>query len=206
MPQTSPYLLLIQHPVTHSYDQAVWQIVETLEAVVEVGLPTLLANPNGDPGGTAMQAVMDEFAAEHGNLHLLPPPGSREVFASVMGHSAALVGNSSSAVGEAMSVGLPVVNIGDRQQGRETDAEWINVNYERREIAEAIQFALADKEYHGRLKRIAETAAAAAQEERIADLLARLDISRGGRAKRFFDLDIGDEFILKKGAANRCIS
>ncbi len=206
LPQAKPYLLVLQHPVTHSHDHAGRQIVETLEAVVEIGLPTLLANPNGDPGGTAMQAVMNEFASEHENLQLLPPPGSREIFASVMGHCTVLVGNSSSAVGEAMSVGLPVVNIGDRQQGREADAEWINVDYERGKIADGIRFALTDREYRGRLEHLAETMAWAAQEERTAGLLAELDLSRGARSKRFFDLDVVDEFFLKKGAVKQCIS
>jgi len=181
-----PYLLVVQHPVTQSTDQVRQQISATLDAVAASGMPALLANPNSDAGGRVIQKVMAEYAQQHVSLNVLQPPRSREVFASVMAHSAALIGNSSSAVSEAMSVGLPVVNIGDRQQGREHHSCWINVSYEPGEIAEAIEMALNDPEYRVRLEEVSRVVAAREHGGRVAQLLRDFDISRAQTPKSFF--------------------
>ena len=147
LPPDRPYLLVIQHSVTHSQAEASQQIAETLEAVVALGYPTLLANPNDDAGGRAILAKMREYAERYAYLHILPPQCSRERFASIMAHAGALVGNSSAGIVEAMSVGLPVVNIGDRQRGREYLAYLLNIGYDRAQIRQAVETALFyDKE------------------------------------------------------------
>jgi GDP/UDP-N,N'-diacetylbacillosamine 2-epimerase (hydrolysing) len=205
LPLEEPYLLVLQHPVTHSSEQAFQQISATLEAVVEVGRPTLLANPNGDPGGSVMQTTMNSFAAQYENLRLLPPPGNRELFASVMAHSAVLIGNSSSAVGEAMSVGLPVVNIGDRQSGRECDANWINVDYDRQQIIDGICVALHDTEYRARLTQQSEFETVTNNDYRTAELLAGFDLSRGCRSKQFYDLGVNaTENLVQDSSNSQC--
>ncbi|MEN6349799.1 MAG: UDP-N-acetylglucosamine 2-epimerase, partial [Syntrophomonas sp.] len=118
LPVEKPYLLLIQHSVTHSQSEAARQITETLEAVAGAGYPTLLANPNDDAGGRVILSAMQKYARRYDHLHVLQPPNNRKKFASIMAHSAALLGNSSSGIAEAMSVQLPVINIGGRQRGR----------------------------------------------------------------------------------------
>ena len=60
-----------------------------------------------------------------------------------------MVGNSSSGIIEATSFGLPVVNVGNRQQGRERNANTADVPAERAAIHTAIASALT----HGRQAR-----------------------------------------------------
>ena len=151
LPYELPYVLVLQHSVTHSYADVSMQINETLEAVSRVKYPVLLANPNDDAGGRIILEKMHEFAECYDNLSVLPPLGSRELFASVMAHSGVLVGNSSSGIVEAMSLELPVVNVGDRQQGREHLACLINVGYDRTRICDAIEKALGDDTYRSKL-------------------------------------------------------
>ena len=151
LPAEKPYFLVIQHSVTQTQDQAATQAVETLEALVELGYPALLANPNDDAGGRAILNAMKDYANRYRNLIILPPPASRQKFASIMAHAAVLVGNSSSAVVEAMSVGVPVVNIGERQKGREHLSCWVSTGHERTAIRDAILIALKDEVYHQRL-------------------------------------------------------
>jgi UDP-N-acetylglucosamine 2-epimerase (non-hydrolysing)/GDP/UDP-N,N'-diacetylbacillosamine 2-epimerase (hydrolysing) len=186
LPLDQPYLLVVQHPVTHSSARAGEQVEETLAALAGLGHPALLANPNDDAGGRSILAVMEEYARRFPHLRLLPPPGSREVFASIMAHAGALVGNSSSALVEAMSVALPVVNIGDRQKGREHLACWINVGYDRREIAKGVEKALGDPEYRQALHRLAAEMAARTAEEQVVDFLAQLDLTAASHPKEFF--------------------
>ena len=188
LPSGKPYLLVLQHPVTHSHKDAECQIRETLDAVVEIGLPTLLANPNGDPGGTEILDIITSYASIFDELYLLPPPADRELFASVMAHSAVLIGNSSSAVYEAMSVGLPVVNIGDRQFGRENESVWINVGYNRQEIVDGIRAAMFDEAYRSSLRKYSSAIGAYNPEVQVAKILAGLDLSRSSHPKKFFDI------------------
>ncbi len=190
LPAGKPYMLVLQHPVTHSHRDAERQIRETLDAVVEIGLPTLLANPNGDPGGTTILEAITSYAFKFDQLTVLPPPANRELFASVMARSAVLIGNSSSAVYEAMSVGLPVVNIGDRQTGRENDSVWVNVGYDRQEIVDGIKVAMNDEAYRSRLRDYSDDLGAYNPEAQVTDLLLELDLSRGARPKRFFDISV----------------
>lgn len=181
-----PYLLVVQHPVTHAFDDARAQIVETLEGVRASGLPALLANPNDDAGGRAILQEMQSYAARWPQFKILPPGRSREGFASVMAHAAALVGNSSSGVVEAMSVVVPVVNVGNRQRGREHLACWLNVAHDREQIRHAIDAALNDEAYRQRLRAHATCLNRLQTEELVADCLRSADLHRARREKVFW--------------------
>lgn len=135
------YVVVIQHPVTHEYREAPAQMATTLEAVSRFGLPVVACLPNSDSGGRAMAEVVRRHAATNTLLRFvdnLPRP----VFASLVAGCACLVGNSSSGLGEAVSLGIPVVNIGTRQRGRERMGNAVDVGYDATEIAEAVGEAL----------------------------------------------------------------
>lgn len=151
LPIDKPYLLVVQHSVSHTSDRAGSQIIETLEALAPLDCTVLLANPNDDAGGREILSLMHQYAEKYPHLRILPPPRSRELFASIMAHAAVMIGNSSSGVAEAPSIPVPVVNIGDRQRGREHHACAINVDYDRDEIGNAIKVAMTDVEYRRRL-------------------------------------------------------
>jgi UDP-N-acetylglucosamine 2-epimerase (non-hydrolysing) len=55
----------------------------------------------------------------------------------------ALIGKSSSGILEAATFGVPVVNVGDRQRGREHGANVIHCRDERQEIRASIEKALS---------------------------------------------------------------
>ena len=147
LPKEQPYILVIQHAVTQSQSEAVQQITETLEAVSSLNYPTLLANPNDDAGSKAISEQLMAYAEKYCHLKILHPPKSRELFASIMAHAGVLVGNSSSGIVEAMSVNTPVVNIGDRQRGRESLAYLLNTDYQQHAIVDAIRKALEDPHF-----------------------------------------------------------
>jgi UDP-N-acetylglucosamine 2-epimerase len=61
-----------------------------------------------------------------------------EDFLRLIYNSNCVVGNSSVAIRESSFLGVPAINIGNRQSGRERGANVIDVAYDRREITEAI--------------------------------------------------------------------
>jgi UDP-N-acetylglucosamine 2-epimerase len=77
----------------------------------------------------------------------------REVYGGLLRIASALVGNSSSALIEAPAVGLPAVNVGDRQRDRARAANVIDVPHERQAIVEAIGTALSP-EFRARLEAL----------------------------------------------------
>ena len=184
LPVEDPYILVIQHPVSHSTQEAESQIVETLEAVKEAGLPTLLANPNDDAGGRAILQKMQEYAAKYPAIRQLAPVRSRQRFSSVLAHAGCMVGNSSCGMVEAMSVKLPVVNLGDRQRGREAISCTLNVDHERGAIGRAIQESQRkDSEYRRRLDAFSSNLVATDTPSAVVEKLRTLDIGAGARPK-----------------------
>jgi UDP-N-acetylglucosamine 2-epimerase (non-hydrolysing)/GDP/UDP-N,N'-diacetylbacillosamine 2-epimerase (hydrolysing) len=187
LPEDQPYLIVIQHPVTQTADEASEQVRETLEAVAALPYPALLANPNDDAGGRAILAEMQRYAARYEHLHELEPPGSREVFASLVAHAGVQVSNSSSGIVEAMSVPVPVVNIGDRQRGRERYAKLLNVGYDRQEISEAIETALHDEGYREELRCFESGWVLDDLEARVVGILKDVDLDLARSPKPFID-------------------
>jgi len=197
LPLDEPYLLVIQHSVTHSHQDAEKQITETLEAVIATNHHALLANPNDDAGGRVIIEKMKSYAGSQPRLHQLDPPRSRNLFASIMAHAAVQIGNSSSGLFEAMSVGLPVVNIGDRQRGREHLGCLLNVGYDRRQILHAIEMALSP-DHRRRVTELAEQLIQQDTAAKVVDCLQHLDLNLARRAKTFFDLDL----VISPGSAS----
>jgi len=138
-------LLIVQHPVTLEVDQAAKQIRETLEAVSSFQYQTLVIYPNADAGGRAMIKVIKEY--EHLPFIRTYKSIPHEDYLSLLQHSSILIGNSSSGIIEAPSFGIPVVNIGSRQKGRQRGNNVIDVGYNRLEISDAIKIGLNDEKF-----------------------------------------------------------
>jgi len=134
------YLVVMQHPVTTEYEVARQHVSETLHAVKEIGLPTLWFWPNADAGSDGTSKGIRSFreSGVASNIHFFKNM-SPEDFLRVVFHSRCIVGNSSVAIRECSFLGVPAVNIGTRQAGRDRSNNVIDVDYDRRQIAEAVQ-------------------------------------------------------------------
>jgi UDP-N-acetylglucosamine 2-epimerase (non-hydrolysing)/GDP/UDP-N,N'-diacetylbacillosamine 2-epimerase (hydrolysing) len=136
-----PFGIIIQHPVTTEVDKSQDQIVETLSAVRELELQTIMIYPNIDAGGRKIIEII-----ESSNIKVVKNLPF-EKFLSLLKISSILIGNSSCGIREASSFNIPVVNIGTRQQGRLRPDNVLDVGYDRDQIKEAIEKALHDKEF-----------------------------------------------------------
>jgi UDP-N-acetylglucosamine 2-epimerase (non-hydrolysing)/GDP/UDP-N,N'-diacetylbacillosamine 2-epimerase (hydrolysing) len=137
-----PPLLITFHPVTLEYEQAGYQISELLEALRGVNAPLVFTMSNADTNSRLITQKIREFVQAHASARLVENLGTRAYF-SLMAQAAAMVGNSSSGIIEAMSFGLPAVNIGTRQAGRVRLANVVDVGYAREEIRRGLRQALA---------------------------------------------------------------
>ncbi len=144
---SSDYLVVLQHPVTTEHALARAHIQETLHAVMESGLPTLWFWPNPDAGSDGTSRGIRAFRETHAptNLHFYKNMAPAD-FLRVIYNASCLVGNSSAGIREGSFLGVPVVNIGTRQAGRDRGPNVIDVDYDRTAIAAAIRQHAA----HGR--------------------------------------------------------
>lgn len=141
------YAVVMQHPVTTSYTHARAQIDETLAAMHDLGLPTLWFWPNVDAGSDATSKGIRVFreTREPANMHFfrnMPP----EDFLRLLIGARTIVGNSSAAIRECSFLGVPAVDIGERQAGRERADNVVHVDYD----AASIRTAAERQIEHGR--------------------------------------------------------
>jgi len=132
------YVVVMQHPVTTEFTLARKQITESLEAVRNLRVPALWFWPNVDAGSDGTSEGIRAFRenARPDNMHFfknMPP----EDFLRLLINCRCIIGNSSVAIRECSYLGVPAVNIGTRQQGRERGANVVDVDYHREQIAAA---------------------------------------------------------------------
>jgi len=170
-----PLILAVQHPVTTQVDAAPVQVRETLEAIGEIGYPAIVIYPNSDAGGRKMIEVIKEF--ERHPLVKTFKSLPRQEYISLMKAAGVMVGNSSSGIIEAPSLGLPVVNIGIRQEGRERGKNVIDVGHNKQEIIKAIKKASADREFLNEVKKCQSPYGDGNAGKKIAEILSSVEIT-----------------------------
>lgn len=135
--ETRRFALLLLHPVDHRGNVEARRARMTIEAIRAAGVDQIVAiYPNNDPGS---HQIIDVWERQRGRFLALLNDAPRDVFLGLLRHCAMLIGNSSSGIIEAGSFGTPVINIGDRQQGRERGKNVVDVAYDEAAIARAIR-------------------------------------------------------------------
>ena len=142
------YLVVMQHPVTTEYELARDHINETLNAVNELGIPALWFWPNVDAGSDGTSRGLRAFreSAQPRQMHFFKNMEGTD-FLRLLCNSKCLIGNSSVGVRECSYLGVPVVNIGTRQHGRDRGINVLDVDYDRIAIKTAVEKHLAAGSY-----------------------------------------------------------
>jgi UDP-hydrolysing UDP-N-acetyl-D-glucosamine 2-epimerase len=113
------YVVVLQHPVTTEYTSARKDVEETLKAIYELGIPTFWFWPNIDAGSDGTSSGIRSFREQHKpkNIHFFKNMEPND-FLKLLVNSKCLIGNSSVGIRECSYLGVPVVNIGNRQNKR----------------------------------------------------------------------------------------
>lgn len=172
IPTDSPIALVVQHPVTSQADHAGEQMAMTLDAVTSVDVEPVVIYPNADAGGRQM---IDEIEARTDSLYTFKNLPRKEYLA-LLDASSVMVGNSSSGIIEAPSFGLPVVDVGPRQDGRQRADNTISVPHDADAISDAIRRCLEDDEVRRRADQCVNPYDHGGAGDRIADRLASVTI------------------------------
>jgi UDP-hydrolysing UDP-N-acetyl-D-glucosamine 2-epimerase len=168
-----PFLLVSQHPVTTEYGDGKRQIQETLKALQQLDVPAIVLWPNADAGSEHIAAGIRQWR-EHNDdskLHFFKNLPTAD-YVKLMARTVCVVGNSSSAIREGAFIGAPAVNIGPRQEGRDRGSNVVDVDYDARQIVDAVRAQMQNGPYG--MEPIYGDGHAG---ERIADILASRTLS-----------------------------
>ena len=143
------YVVVMQHPLTTEYEDSRHHIEETLEAMAGLELPVLWFWPNVDAGSDGTSKGIRSFREwrDTANFHFFKNMEPRD-FLRLLLNSRCLVGNSSVGIREAAYLGVPVVNIGGRQTGRERGHNVLDVSHDRLAIQQAVRQQISSGRYN----------------------------------------------------------
>lgn len=133
------YIVVMQHPVTTEYSDSRIHIEQTLDAVKDLEIPVLWFWPNVDAGADGTSSGIRSYREKHSldHIHFFKNMEGED-FLRLLINSKCLIGNSSVGIRECAYLGVPVVNIGSRQNRRDRGNNVIDVNYSKDEILQAI--------------------------------------------------------------------
>lgn len=132
-------LLVTFHPVTLEPDGSVQQMAQLLAALESLQNTHLIFTmPNADNGSRVLAGMVNDFVARHPQARAYGSLGQLR-YLSCLKLVDGVVGNSSSGLAEAPSLGKGTVNIGDRQRGRLKATSVIDCAPQRDAILAAIQ-------------------------------------------------------------------
>lgn len=134
------YVVVLQHPVTTEHGMARRQVTETLYAALDIDLPVLWFWPNVDAGTDGTSNGIRAFREDgHSTRFHFFKNMAPEDFVRLLYNAKCLIGNSSVGVRECAFLGVPVVNVGSRQAGRDRGRNVIDTYHDRHAILAAVQ-------------------------------------------------------------------
>ena len=132
-------LLVTFHPVTLEGESSATQMNALLQALGELeDTHIIITLPNADTGGRELASMINEFTNKHPHTRVYTSLGQLR-YLSCMKFVDAVVGNSSSGLAEAPSMGVATINIGDRQKGRLAAESVVHCNAEIENIRKALR-------------------------------------------------------------------
>ena len=132
------FVVVLYHATTlHNDDTEV--VDNILKSIKKLGLYTLWLDPNRDPGADKVINETSRYLHEKENDAIIQISflGNMD-FLRIVRYSKGLVGNSSAGIRECSFMGIPALNIGDRQKMRERGSNVIDVSEKEEDIYEGL--------------------------------------------------------------------
>lgn len=176
--------LVTFHPVTLDKESPKKQFLKVVAALEKFpDLKIIFTMPNSDTGGREIIEMIKKFTASRNNVYAFTNLGQKR-YLSTLKCVDLVIGNSSSGIVEVPFMGIPTVNIGERQKGRIMGESIINVKCETADIVSGIKKALSRKRNSVAIKNQYGNGTAAGQMINI----IKKNISNISPRKKFYDI------------------
>lgn len=155
MDMTRPTLFCTYHPPTVEDAIGIQDQMDALVGALDkLDAQVIFTQPNAEAGSdTIVRCIRERVAAQPGKYHFHSSLGT-QLYHSIVRKCLAVVGNSSSGLLEAPFLGVPTVDIGERQAGRERAPSVLHCGYGREEILQAIRTAGWDAGFRSRAMQV----------------------------------------------------
>lgn len=146
-----PTILVTLHPETISPLKNEENVNELAEVLLEIEeYQVLVSLPNADTNGSLIRnKFLNLSRKNHARIHCYENLGTQGYFTALK-YCSFLLGNSSSGIIEAATLGKWIINIGNRQEGRKQSQNTYNVPFNKKDILKAIENIENDPVYIGR--------------------------------------------------------
>lgn len=185
LPAGGPYIVGTYHPVTlhaHSPEEQLSRIFKALESFPD--LHVVFTGANADTGGSRINSLLSQWAASSPRARFFLSLGV-ERYLNAVRYAVGVIGNSSSGILEIPSLGIPVLDIGPRQQGRERSRAVLHCEPEEAELLLALR-RLLSSETRERARQEPNPYDQPDTADIIAEKIASYDL-QGILIKRFYD-------------------
>ena len=130
------FAIVMFHPVTTEFKSMQMYADTFVNCLLNDSHNYIVIFPNNDLGS---QFVLKAYQKLNDNVRFRIFPSIRfEYFLTLLKNSQFIIGNSSAGIREAPYYGIPIINIGTRQQNRAVHADIINTDYSYNGINEAL--------------------------------------------------------------------
>ena len=137
------YAIVMFHPVTTEAKQMKQYAEDFVESLLETDGNFVVIYPNNDLGS---KYIINAYHKIKDNARFRIFPSLRfEYFLVLLKNAKFIIGNSSAGIREAPYYGIPIINIGTRQQNRTLNADIINVDYQKENIVKALNTIVSHK-------------------------------------------------------------
>jgi UDP-N-acetylglucosamine 2-epimerase (hydrolysing) len=131
------FAIVMFHPVTTESVEIQRYVRDFVSSLLNDTHNYIVIYPNNDLGS---QCIIKEYERLKNNPRFRVFPSLRfEYFLTLLKNSQFIIGNSSAGIREAPYYGIPIINIGTRQQNRVIHADIINVDYNNENITNALK-------------------------------------------------------------------
>ena len=137
------YAIVMFHPVTTEAKQMKQYADDFVESLLGFDENFVVIFPNNDFGSKNILEAYHKIA-ENKRFRIFPSLRF-EYFLVLLKNAKFIIGNSSAGIREAPYYGIPVINIGTRQQNRTLNTNIINVDYQKENIDNALQSVGSNK-------------------------------------------------------------
>ena len=142
---TKKNILITFHPITNMPSETKKQFNEILKALKNIkNVNLIFTKPNSDSGSEQIIKMTKNFVRQNSNAKLFNSLG-HELYYSILKNISCMIGNSSSGLSEAPFLGIKIINIGNRQEGRTQAGDIINIPAKSNLIKNKIRLVLKNK-------------------------------------------------------------
>ncbi|MFV8368162.1 UDP-N-acetylglucosamine 2-epimerase [Flavobacterium sp. LB2R40] len=131
------FAIVMFHPVTTEANEMQDYTMNFVDSLLKDTHNYVVIYPNNDLGS---KCIIKEYERLKNNVRFRVFPSLRfEYFLTLLKNAQFIIGNSSAGIREAPYYGIPIINIGTRQQNRVILADIINVDYSQEGILDALK-------------------------------------------------------------------